>query len=83
MGCGLSQSHVEALARLRSNEDFKLFLEVVREYEHGLNERLIKGHDLPLIHQAQGGIAACRHLVQEVHDAPETLRKLTEKRKTP
>lgn len=77
MGCELKldQIKVESLARLRSNEDFKRFVEVVREYEHDLNERLVKSNDLVTVHRAQGGIEVCRELVQAVNDAPETLRK--------
>jgi hypothetical protein len=71
----LDQIKVESLARLRSNEDFKRFAEVVREYEHDLNERLVKATDAVTIHRAQGGVEACRELIQAVHDAPETLRK--------
>jgi hypothetical protein len=67
---------IEALARLRGTGDFKIFEEVVREYEHELVERLVSAREIPVIHQAQGGITACRELARVVNEAPDTLRKL-------
>lgn len=79
MGAGLklTPQQIEALVRLRGTPDFKLYEEAVREYEAELTERVVMSRDRVMIHQTQGGIAACRALRELVDSAPETLRKMT------
>jgi len=75
----LTPQQIEALVRLRTSPDYKLFEEAVREYEGELTERVVKSRERVTIHQAQGGIDACRALRALVDSAPETLRKMTGK----
>ena len=79
MGAGLklTPQQIEALVRLRASPDFKHYEEAVREYEGELIERVVKSRDLVTVHQAQGGVEACRALRELVDSAPETLRKMT------
>ena len=78
----LTIRQAEVLSRLRVSEEFKVFEEVVKEYEKALMERLVTARDTVLVHQSQGGVEACRGVLQLVNSAPDTLYKLT-KRNTP
>lgn len=77
----LTVQQVEALARLRSSGDFKIFEEVVREYERELTERCLQAVDLVWVQRCQGGVDTARTLLKFVADAPETLQKLSSKAK--
>jgi hypothetical protein len=79
LGLKLTVQQAEALARLRTSGDFKIFEEVVREYERELVERLLLASDPVWVHRCQGGVETTRALAQFVADAPATLQKLSRK----
>jgi hypothetical protein len=72
-----SPKHLEAVVRLQANTDFKLFQEIIREYEREMTERTLAARDIVMVHQSQGGVEACRALEKIVATAPEVVRKLT------
>lgn len=73
----LTQRQLEAMVRLRTNPDFTVYQEVVREHQSHLLSHLTQATEPPMVYRAQGGIQALEKVLEAYDEAPDTIRKLS------
>ena len=71
----LSLKQAAALSNLRGNTDFDEFIQLLKEYEAEMTDRVIMCNDHATIARAQGSVAILRDLKHLITSAPEVLSK--------
>lgn len=71
-----TKKQAEALSNLRSNSDFAVVLDMLKEYEHAQTEKALTRHEPHALHRAQGSVEAVRDLRAAYVSAPDMINKL-------
>jgi hypothetical protein len=64
-----------ALCALRSNTEFKVFVEMLVE-DAGIELNRVKTLDVPAVYRAQGAATKIDEWLKHIEDAPANLKKL-------
>jgi len=73
----LSLKHAAAIASLRGNTDFDMFIQLLGEYETEMIDRMVLQTDHASIARTQGGVVVLRDLQHLITSAPELINKST------